>query len=429
MSIHQALILVVDDNSTNIKVLFDVLQEASYRVLVAKNGESAIAKLQAVSPDLILLDVMMPGIDGFETCRRLKASEHTQTIPVIFTTALTDVADKVKGFSLGAVDYITKPFRREEVLARVQMHLKLRHLNQALEQRVSERTIELSEALTKLQDSQLQLVQSEKMSALGQLVAGVAHEINNPVGAVRGNLVHAGTYLQDLMQHLQLYQQQASETEIADHAAEIELDYLLEDLPKMLKSMKESVDRIQNISVSLRTFSRTDGEVKVAADLHEGLDSTLMILKHRLKASSQHPDIEVVQQYGDLPLVSCFPGLLNQVFMNLLANAIDALEESNHDRSFDDIKASPNQITLHTEANHHQVKISIHDNGIGMTDDVKQKIFDYLFTTKPIGKGTGIGLAIAHQIIVEKHQGTLEVRSELGQGSTFIITIPLMQNG
>ncbi len=427
MSIHQDLILVVDDNSINIKVLFDVLQEANYRVLVAKNGESAIAKLQAVSPDLILLDVMMPGIDGFETCRRLKASEHTQNIPVIFTTALTDVNDKVKGFSLGAVDYITKPFRQEEVLARVQMHLKLRHLHQELEQRVAERTIELSTALKTLQQSQLQLVQSEKMSALGQLIAGVAHEINNPVASVNGNLSHAKTYVQDLMDHLQLYRERSSDQDITDHAAEVELDYLLEDLPKVLSSMSQGIGRIRDISVSLRSFSRSDSETSVLYDIHEGIDSTILILQHRFKANSQRPDIEIVKQYDTLPLVPCFPGPLNQVFMNLLANAIDALEESNHDRSFDDIKSHLNRITLQTEKLDQHIKISIHDNGIGMTDAVKQKIFDYLFTTKPIGKGTGIGLAIAHQI-VEKHQGSLEVRSQLGQGSTFIMTLPLKED-
>lgn len=422
----QQLVLVVDDNPINVKVLYDLLQEAGFRVLVARSGESAIEKLAVVSPDLVLLDVMMPGIDGFETCRRLKALPTTQDTPIIFMTALSEAADKMQGFSLGAVDYITKPFQQEEVLARITVHLNLRHLNQVLEQRVTDRTIELSAALETIQQSQLQLVQSEKMSTLGQLVAGVAHEINNPVGSVSGNLVHAKHYLKQLMRHLRLYQQRASEQEIAKHADEIDLSYLLEDLPKVLSSMDEGVDRIHNISVSLRTFCRSDSESRIPFNLHESIDSTILILKHRIKTNRFRPDIEVVKDYGDLPLFEGFPGQLNQVFMNVLANAIDALEEANRDRSFDQIKANPNKITIQTRLVDHQVIVSVHDNGVGISDPVKQKIFDYLFTTKPVGKGTGLGLAIAHQIVVEKHQGKLEVQSELGQGSTFIMTLPLV---
>ena len=199
MNNYQNLILVVDDNSNNLKVLTDVLREAGHRVLVANSGESALEKVQKVTPDLILLDVMMPGIDGFETCRRLKTSNETCNIPVIFATALSDSIDRVRGLSLGAVDYITKPIQQDEVLARVNVHLKLYNLTNELEQRVIERTAELQTALDQLKNSQLQLIQSEKMSSLGQLVAGIAHEINNPVNFVGGNINHANGYIQDVM--------------------------------------------------------------------------------------------------------------------------------------------------------------------------------------------------------------------------------------
>ncbi|MFK0732312.1 MAG: sensor histidine kinase [Gloeotrichia echinulata GP01] len=419
----QNLIMIVDDNANNAKVLFDFLQASGFRVLVAKSGESALEKLQVITPDLILLDVMMPGIDGFETCRRFKEKEVTQDIPVIFMTALSDVVDKVTGLSLGAVDYITKPFQQEDVLARINVHLKLRHLNQKLEQRAAE----LSSTLYQLQQSQLQLVQSEKMSTLGELVAGVAHEINNPAGFIRGNLTYAQKYVQDLIEHIHLYKNQATPVEISQHATKIELDYLLKDLPKILLSMESGVDRICDLSVSLRSFSRADSTIKIPFNIHDSIDSTILILQHRLKASDTHPAIEVIKNYGDLPEIKCYPGQLNQVFMNLLANAIDALEESNLGRSYREIAANPNKIIIQTflteDKNH--ILIKIKDNGVGMSEVVQEKIFEHLFTTKPVGKGTGLGLSISHQIIVQKHGGTLEVHSAIGEGSEFTITIPI----
>lgn len=419
----QSLILIVDDNPTNIKVLYEVLEQASFRVLIAKNGESALEKLEAVIPDLILLDVMMPGIDGFETCRRLKANHQTQEIPVIFMTALSEVEHKTKGFNLGAVDYITKPFEQEEVLARVGLHLKLRCLTKKLERLVEERTIELTTTVSDLQNYQLQLVQSEKMSTLGQLVAGVAHEINNPVSFINGNLFHVDNYVQDLIAHLKMYQQQATALEISNHEKAIDLEYLLRDLPETIHSMKQGTDRIHNISVSLRTFSRADSTEKIIFDVHEGIDSTLLILKHRLKANGHCPEIAIIKEYGNLPLIECFPGQLNQVFMNIIANAINAIEDSNQKR-IQEPKSNIHQIMIRTSSTNGAMKIQIQDNAMGMPEEVKMKVFDRLFTTKSVGKGTGLGLAIAYQIIVEKHQGKLEVHSELGKGTEFTIFIP-----
>ncbi|MEG5138142.1 MULTISPECIES: hybrid sensor histidine kinase/response regulator [unclassified Microcoleus] len=429
------IVLIVDDNSNNLGILYNLLDNASFEVWVAQDGESALEKVGYALPDLILLDIMMPGIDGFETCERLKANPLTTDIPVIFMSALSETVDKVKGLSLGAVDYITKPFQQEEVLARVQLHLKLSYLtkkiekqNQELEQRVQERTTELSSALHDLKQAQVQLVQTEKMSSLGQLVAGVAHEINNPVSFIFGNLNHASDYIRDLLSHLEAYQQHYPNPvpQITAHAEEIELDYLLEDLPNMITSMKVGADRISNISVSLRNFSRTDTSTKVAVNIHEGLDSTLLILRHRLKACGDRPEIHVIKEYGNLPLVECYPGQLNQVFMNLIANAIDALEDkivSSQSAKTDNFK-----ITIITElVNENSVKIHIADNGTGIEETVASQLFEAFFTTKSAGKGTGLGLSISYQIVVEKHGGQLTCTSALGDGTKFTVEIPIHQ--
>ncbi|MEA5571388.1 AAA family ATPase [Calothrix sp. UHCC 0171] len=306
-----------------------------------------------------------------------------------------------------------------------QMGVALQQTDLLLETR--QQATQLEETLQNLQETQLQLVQNEKMSALGNLVAGVAHEMNNPLGFIAASLQQAKPTVADITQHLKLYQASLTNPgeEILEHAEEIDLDYCLEDVPKMIDAMVMACNRLKNISTSLRTFSRADKDYKVSFNLHEGIDSTILILKHRLKANELRPAIEVITEYGNLPQVECFPGQLNQVFMNILANAIDALDECNIGRNFEEITANPNKITIKTSVENNQVKITIADNGKGMTEDVKNRIFDHLFTTKEVGKGTGFGLAIARQIVEEKHGGNIAVNSILGLGTEFMITIPI----
>jgi PAS domain S-box-containing protein len=298
----------------------------------------------------------------------------------------------------------------------------------AAEAAIQQKSQELEQALQELQNAQLQMVQTEKMASLGTLVAGIAHEINNPLGFLKGSIKNAQDYGQDLLDHLALYQQHhlPPAAPVQDHATDIELEFLCEDLPKLLHSMQGATDRIQSISTSLRIFSRVDTGHKVSANLHPGIDSTLLILKYRLKANERRPAIQVIQDYGDLPPIQCFPEQLNQVFMNVLANAIDVFDEATQHASFADLQANPQKITIQTALTaQNAVEIRIRDNGKGMSEAIKARIFDHLFTTKGVGRGTGLGLAIARQIVVEKHAGSLEVKSILGQGAEFIVTIPV----
>ncbi|MEM1395813.1 MAG: response regulator, partial [Cyanobacteria bacterium P01_H01_bin.150] len=400
-----------------------------WKALMATDGESAIEQAEYAKPDLILLDVMMPGIDGFETCRRLKANPTTENIPIIFMTALSETTDKVRGLEIGAVDYITKPFQQEEVIARLKLHLKLSLLNRKLEQQVQQRTTELSQSVEKLQQTQLQLVQSEKMSTLGQLVAGIGHEINNPIGFIAGSCSNIEEYLKDIFSLVELQQEKLADSddeEIEELIEEIDLEYLMEDLPKLIQSMRNGITRLKDISLSLRTFARSDIAHQVEYQIHEGLNSTLMLLKHRLKDIGSRPKIEVIKSYSEIPSITCYPGQLNQVFMNIVANAIDAFDDL-HETKNEQLAASPYAITITTSADSAQntVSVCIEDNALGMTPEVQARIFEQSFTTKPVGKGTGLGLAISQQIIVDKHNGKIDCLSTLEKGTKFIITLPI----
>lgn len=290
-----------------------------------------------------------------------------------------------------------------------------------------EQAAQLAAALEELKSTHSQLVQSEKMSSLGLLIAGVAHEINNPVSFIHGNLAYLKNYTKDLFNYLELYQQHYPNpvVEIQQKIEENELDFLVEDFPKIVSSMSVGIERIDQIVKSLRNFSRHDDSQMKPVNLHEGIDSTLLILNHRLKGNGEIPSIAIIKEYGNLPPVECFGGPINQVFMNILSNAIDALGDGNSKQSFQEMRESPSQIKICTKVRKNFVEIKIADNGPGIAEEVKQRIFDTFFTTKPVGKGTGMGLSISYQIVVERHNGELSCTSELGKGTEFIIKMPI----
>ncbi|MBD2435846.1 GAF domain-containing protein [Nostoc sp. FACHB-110] len=288
---------------------------------------------------------------------------------------------------------------------------------------------QLEQALLELQETQTQLIQTEKMSSLGQLVAGVAHEINNPVNFIYGNLHYASKYTQDMLAVIRLYQLHYPQPhhEITTITQEVDLEFLAEDLPKIISSMQVGAERIRSIVLSLRNFSRLDEAENKPVDLHEGIDNTLLILQHRLKASSNFTGIEIIRDYGKLPLVECYAGQINQVFMNIITNAIDALEDQGKlgEENYPKLPAPQICISTRLATDTSRMLVRIADNGPGMTEEVKKRIFDPFFTTKSVGKGTGLGLAISYQIIVEKHGGMMECVSELGRGTEFWIEIPI----
>ncbi|MEM0980928.1 MAG: ATP-binding protein [Cyanobacteria bacterium P01_H01_bin.58] len=322
-----------------------------------------------------------------------------------------------------------------DITERKRAAMLLKQTNEDLEDRVQQRTQELTQAnrdlaatLEQLQQAQGRLIQQEKMSALGQLVAGVAHEINNPINFIQGNVAYIENYVQDLLGLFEQYQQ-CYPSPVADIQAaiqNIDFNFIQEDLPKTLASMKMGSDRISQIVTSLRNFSRVDEKGIKSADIHAGLNNTLVILNHRLKPHAGKTRIQVSKKYAALPMVECYPGLLNQVFMNILTNAIDALENPLQEPSSENSDELIRKITLKTSLIGDQwVQIEIADNGSGIPYNIQQRIFEPFFTTKSVGTGTGMGLSISHQIITEQHGGTLDCVSSPGKGAQFIIRIPL----
>jgi two-component system NtrC family sensor kinase len=416
--VKPAKILVVDDELELERLIKQRLRksirEKEIELVFARNGNEALEKLQSDREIvMVLTDINMPEMDGLTLLNKLQ--EVDQNLKAVVISAYGDMNNIRTAMNSGAFDFLTKPLNFEDLV--ITIHKTLDNVKQA------------QETLARLQQAQLQLIQNEKMASLGQLVAGVAHEINNPLSCIATYVDLSSEEITYLINHLQLYQEKFPNPglEIEQDADEIDLKSILRRLPKMLSGMSVSTERILAISNSLRTFSRGDKEAKVLANIHEGIDSTLMILQYRLKGNSKRPAIQVIKDYGNIPSVKCYLGQLNQVFMNILANAIDAFEESNQGRIFTEIEGNPNIITIKTEVtqDNQRVAIKIKDNGAGMSEEVQSRIFDHLFTTKAVGKGTGLGLSISRQIVVEIHGGSLSCNSVLGQGTEFAIIIPI----
>ncbi|HEY9853704.1 MAG TPA: response regulator [Leptolyngbyaceae cyanobacterium] len=590
----QIEILIVDDQLDNLRVLSQILNEQGYLVRKALSGKLALNTCQKSLPDLILLDINMPDMNGYQVCQRLKENPKTCRIPIIFISALDDVLDKEKAFDIGGVDYITKPFQVREVILRIENHLKLNSLqlklqeqNVALQQEIAERqkiqeSLELSEdrnrslldaipdlmlriskfgvlldyikannslqaktnslvdkihggnyieffhkdnvvgknlsevlssdlsiwlmyyveevlltseikigeyvqqinshwhayearfvksgedevlvlvrdiserkqaeaerlksealltsqkqqlekALNDLKNAQVQLIQNEKMVALGQLVAGIAHEINNPVNFIYANLTYAHNYIEELINIVQAYQEEYPNPshKIQELVKDVELNFLIEDVQSIIDAMHKGAKRIQQIVLSLQNFSRLNESEMKSVDIHEGIDNTILVLQHKLRERANRPAIEIIKEYGELRLVNCYASQLNQVFLNLLNNAIDAIDLKCHQWSEakdENLRSFNPKIRIVTESiASNKVRIRIADNGNGIADSVRSRLFDPFFTTKPVGSGTGLGLSISYQIVVQKHGGRLTCCSSPGEGSEFAIEIPVEQ--
>ncbi|HEY9740144.1 MAG TPA: ATP-binding protein [Coleofasciculaceae cyanobacterium] len=469
MANYQGNILVVDDTPENLHLLVRVLREKGYEVRPVPSGDLAVSAAQSFPPDLILLDIMMPEMDGYEVCSTLKADERTKDIPVIFISAINEVLDKVKAFEVGGVDYITKPFQVEEVLARVATHLALRSLQKSLE----EKNKELGTTLQQLQATQEELIQSEKMAALGQLIAGVAHEINTPLGAISSSGNNLSNFWSNHLLQFPAFLQELSPSRQSDFLALLEKSiqkdtrlstreqrqikkslvgqlesYGIEDamtlanllvgmgvyddihslLPLFkdpegenllktayqfanaqtsIRNINTASERAAKIVFALKTYARYDSTAnKVKAQIAEGIETVLTLYYNQLKRG-----IKVLKKYDDsLPSILCYPDELNQVWTNLIHNALQAMDYQG-------------TLTIEVKKQDDTLLVSVIDSGKGIPPEIMPKIFQPFFTTKPAGEGSGLGLDIVKKII-EKHQGKIEVKSVPGQ-TTFTVFLPM----
>lgn len=417
----QPTVLIVDDEPVNIQALSKLLKE-DYRILVATSGEKALDVAGGtIQPDVILLDYQMPGMDGYEVCRRLQASPLTRGIPVIFVTARDAEEDEEKCLTIGAADYISKPFKPGIVRARVKHQVerkvaerRLEELNATLEQRVEQRTAELQEAQT-------QLYLNEKMASIGHLAAGLAHEINNPVSFVATNFaalqVSIGYFANLIRAYRAALRDNSPENRarIADLEKDAEIDFVLGDLPQLFAESLDGIKRISSIVASMRNFARKDVVDEFTEfNINKGVEDTVVLARNAYKYSA-----EVRLELEELPEISCNAGQINQVILNLLVNAAQAVTEKEQSTG------EKGQITIRTGLEKNYVFCEIADNGPGIAPEILPHLFDPFFTTKEPGSGTGIGLSISYDIIVNKHGGTLRACTGLDEGATFRFTLPV----
>lgn len=410
----RARILVVDDDRFENRILDKILQPY-HDVSSALSGRDALQIAASTpKPDLILLDVLMPDMNGYDVFACLCDNPDTRDIPVIFVTGLNSTEDEERGLKLGAVDYITKPYRPPLVLARIHTQLELKHARDWLANQNAYLETELARRLKKSQQIELQLMQSDKLAAIGQLAAGIAHEINNPVGFVTSNLGSLDSYLRDIFELLDAYEalekvctlSEAAISKIRELKQQKEICFLRDDIGHLLSESQQGLVSVTKIVSDLKNFSRAESEDWKLVDLHNGLDSTLNIVWNEIKYHST-----LIKEYGDIPKILCIPSQINQVFLNLLVNAAQAIQ-------------GKGVITIRTGRVGDEVFIAISDTGTGIPVENLPRLFEPFFTTKPVGKGTGLGLSISYGI-VQKHSGRIGVESTVGKGATFTVWIPI----
>ncbi|MEA5513008.1 response regulator [Nodularia sp. UHCC 0506] len=412
-------ILIVDDKLENIRFLSDFLSKHNYQVRKAINGKAALKSVNTLPPDLIILDINMPGMGGYEVCEYLKNDPKNCAIPVIFLSAGNEVNDKILAFEAGGIDYITKPFNLEEILARVQTHLKLRQLQINLHNRNQK----IQSMLLELQKTEAALIQKEKLLNASQITAGISHEINNPLNFIVGNLKPASDYSENLITLIKLYQKSFPDAtpEINNFTQKIELDFVITDLRRIINSLNTGAERISSVVKALHIFSRVDESGIKPIDIQENLESVLIILRYQLVLNEGAVSISVKKNYEDTPKFIGQANLLNQALLNILQNAIQALELKVN--SVIDSSYHPTIWLNISTTEQQQIRISIRDNGIGVTPENQPHLFEPFFTTKSPGKGVGLGLFTSYQIITEFHQGTLTYHNCSEGGSEFIIEI------
>ncbi len=415
---NKETILVIDDTPANLEILVKMFQKNGFRVKAATSGQMGIRSAENDPPDIVLLDVSMPEMNGYEVCRKMKQTDSLKNIPIIFISALTETFDKITAFESGGVDYITKPVQIEEALARVRTHLTLREYQHLLETKNKD----LLNAMILLKEAQSQLVNSEKMASLGVLTAGIAHEINNPVSFIYGSSLGLSKNIRFFLEIQKKYEEilhqmdEKNLKEIEQYKSDHDFSERLNELSLLTNNIIDGAKRISGIVQSLRLFARVDEVDMKPINIPENIDSALLLLQHKITDR-----IKIIKEYGEIPPVPCYPGRISQVFMNILTNAIDAIEGKTKGTGEGHIIIKTDVIK---EKGSSYVTVEIRDSGNGIPEAIIKNVFDPFFTTKPVGKGLGLGLSISNNIIRE-HGGKIEITSNKDDGASFKIFLPV----